>query len=89
MSLMWIIFGTLAFATSIGSYMIPIIRNVEEILPDHDQPVPEAEDLNSQLQDLLKTRQRLLTTRPSEGRERALRHISHEIRELGRRRSIP
>lgn len=89
MSLMWIIFGTLAFATSIGSYMIPIIRNVEDILPDHDQPVPEAEDLDSQLQDLLKTRQRLLTTRPSEGRERALRHISHEIRELGRRRSIP
>jgi MFS family permease len=89
MSLMWIIFGTLAFTTSIGSYMIPIIRNVEDILPDHDQPVPEAEDLNSQLQDLLKTRQRLLTTRPSEGRERALRHISHEIRELGRRRSIP
>jgi len=89
MSLMWIIFGTMAFAISIASYSIPVIRDAEDILPDHDQQVPEQEDVHTQLQDLLKTRQRLLTTRPSEGRERALKHISREIRELGRRRGFP
>jgi len=89
MSLMWIIFGSLAFATSIASYAIPVIRDVEIILPDHDQEIPAQEDFNTQLQDLLRTRQRLLTTPHSPGRERALKHISNELRELGRRRGFP
>lgn len=89
MSLMWIIFGSLAFATAIASYSIPVIRDVEILLPDHDQEIPEQEDLNTQLQDLLKTRQRLLTAPHSQSRERALKHISDELRELGRRRGFP
>jgi hypothetical protein len=89
MSVMFIIFGSLAFATAVASYSIPMIRNVETILPDHDQEVPAQEDLNTQLQDLLRTRQRLLTTPHSQGRERALKHISRELRELGSRRGFP
>lgn len=87
MSLMWIVFGFLAFGVAIVSYSIPIIRDVEIILPDHDQEVPLTEVLHNQLQDLLKTRQRLLSTPNSPGRERALKYISQKLRELGRERS--
>jgi DHA3 family macrolide efflux protein-like MFS transporter len=89
MSLMWIIFGFLAFTISIASYSIPVIRNAEEILPDYDQPVPNHEEFQEQLQDLLRTRQRVLAAQPSQGRDRALRHITNELRELGRRRGFP
>ena len=47
MSLIFIFTGLLAMAVGIGGYFFPIIRNVETILPDHDNlPEPsEAADL--------------------------------------------
>lgn len=36
MSLMFVFTGTLGTIVSIGAYAVRSIRNVEEILPDHD-----------------------------------------------------
>lgn len=36
MSLMFILTGVIGLALSLGSYLVPIVRNVEDILPDHD-----------------------------------------------------
>ena len=35
MSLIFIFFGVLSVLVSVGAYMIPTIRNVEDIVPDH------------------------------------------------------
>lgn len=42
MALIFIFTGVLAASTSLGGYLAPRVRNVETLLPDHDQ-LPEAE----------------------------------------------
>jgi hypothetical protein len=42
MSLLFILTGLVGLAMSLGSYLIPLIRNVEDILPDHDAVGAEA-----------------------------------------------
>jgi MFS family permease len=89
MSLIFIFMGILAAIFSFASYSIPEIRNVEEILPDHDElPTVEDSERLKQLQELLETRQRLITDPPSPERDRALKQISLQLRDLGRQRSI-
>jgi MFS family permease len=42
MSLMMVFAGVATVAVGLGGYLFPAIRNVETILPDHDQPEVEA-----------------------------------------------
>jgi len=41
-SLLFVIMGVAGFLTGLAGYLLPHIRNVEEIIPDHDQVVAEA-----------------------------------------------
>jgi MFS family permease len=85
MAVMLIIAGTLGVMVGIGGYMFPIIRNVETILPDHDQKsVPAITPQKRQrLQELLDTRQALLSQAPTTDRDRALKAVSQQLRTLG------
>jgi len=42
-SLLFVFMGVAGFLTGLVGYLLPHIRNVEEIIPDHDQVVAEAE----------------------------------------------
>lgn len=88
MSLMWISMGLLAAVVTLGAYAFPIIRNAEDLLPDHDMAPKAADDqLLSRLHELLEERTWLLSQPRSDERERALKHVSYQLRELGRQRS--
>jgi MFS family permease len=84
MSLMFVFTGLVAMCIGIGGYLFPVVRNAEIILPDHDAAPQPAQDIRKQLQELLETRQRLITEPVSPQRELALREISIRIRELGK-----
>jgi MFS family permease len=84
MSLMFVFTGLVAMCIGIGGYLFPVVRNAEIILPDHDAAPQSVQDIRKQLQELLETRQRLITEPVSPQRELALREISIRIRELGK-----
>jgi hypothetical protein len=84
MALMFIISGTLGILVGMGGYSVPIIRNVEDILPDHDAIPSPPKALTNQLQKLIEDRQRIIEKPTSPERDLALRRISELMRELGR-----
>ena len=39
MALLFVVTGLLAALTGLGGYLFPVVRNAEDILPDHDAAV--------------------------------------------------
>ena len=87
MSLMFIFAGLLAMSVGLGGYLVPVVREAEVILPDHEAAPVSIPDLRTQLKELLETRQQLISQPHSAERELALRQISSRMRELGRQRT--
>lgn len=94
MALMFIFGGLAAFGVTVIGYMVPILRNADKLMPDHDQ-LPEAAPAAQaaapadpgrieRLQELLETRQRLLAEPFSQENEKELRAITAQLRLLGR-----
>jgi hypothetical protein len=44
MSLMFVISGGLGVLVGLGGYLFPIVRNVEQLLPDHDEVAAVSQD---------------------------------------------
>lgn len=44
MGLMMLISGLLVSLVALGSFFVPVVRNAEELLPDHEQAAPEEEE---------------------------------------------
>jgi len=84
MALIFILVGMAAAVVSFGSYLIPSIRNVEQILPDHDVGHEIPDERHTRLQALLETRLSLVLSPRSSDRDKALKKISHELRALGK-----
>jgi len=85
MSLLFIFGGLGAACVVIGGYLVPVIRNAEELLPDHDQmAAAPITDRQSRLQELLDTRMKLISEPNTPERERALKEITQQLRLLGR-----
>ena len=84
MALIFVFMGLIVTAVGFGAYAVPLIRNVETILPDHDA-LPEVKvDRLKQMQDLLEIRHRLVTTPKTLARQHAMKRISQGLRKLGR-----
>jgi len=75
--------GSLASLVGFSGYFIPPIRDVEDILPDHDQSPAVHPEKQQRLQELLDTRQALLSQAPTTDRDRALKEVSQQLRTLG------
>ncbi len=87
MSLVFIFTGLVAMCVGLGGYAFRVVREAEDILPDHDTlPTISEEAARARLQELLDTRSQWINAPRSRERERALRAISHQLRELGRTR---
>ena len=71
----------------LGGYAVRAVRDAEVLLPDHDVAVGAGIDLRARLGELLEARQRLITEPHSPDRERALKQVTSQLRELGRLRS--
>jgi hypothetical protein len=88
MGLLIVICGLASTLVGLGGYLFHPIYHAEQILPDHDklEKAPEipAEDRLKRLQELLEARQRLITSPTSPERERELKDISRQLREIGR-----
>lgn len=85
MALIMIFSGLAMTGVGISGYGVRIVRDAETILPDHEVIVEPGGDLREQLRALLARRQELVTAPVSAERERALKEISRELRELGQR----
>lgn len=93
MALMFIFGGLAAFGVTVLGYMVPILRNADALMPDHDQ-LPEAgsqpqvkvpsDDRMEQLQALLEDRQRLLAEPFLPENQNKLKEISTQLRLLGK-----
>lgn len=87
MSLIFIITGILAAMVGLSGYLVPVIRNAEDILPDHDAAPQSVKSIRTQVQELLETRKNLISLPDSPEREMALRDVSYRLRELGRQQT--
>jgi hypothetical protein len=79
--------GVAMVFVGLGGYTVRSVRDAEVLLPDHDVVVGVGIDLRARLGELLETRQRLITEPRSPDRERALKQVTSQLRELGRVRS--
>jgi hypothetical protein len=61
-----------------------VVREAETILPDHDADQRPSAEIYNRLQELLEARQRLILAPATLERERALKQLSIELRQLGR-----
>ena len=87
MALIIMFAGIAAMFVGLGGYTVPVVRQAEDLLPDHDA-VPEAEvDLQARLEELLETRRRLITDPHLPDRERALKEVDLALRDLEKQRS--
>lgn len=91
MRLMFIFGGLATFGLMILASMLPVLRNADSLMPDHDQlpaaaPAPPGaqDDRLERLQELLEARQRLLSAPNSAENQLALRSISAQLRQLGK-----
>lgn len=85
MALIMVFCGLAMAGVGIGGYGVQVVRDAEEILPDHEDTLGPTEESQQQLQDLLAKRQALIIQSPSAEREQALNDVSKALRDLGRR----
>jgi hypothetical protein len=85
MALIMVFSGLTSAAVGLGGYAVRVVRDAESILPDHEVKVEPSVDLQDRLQELLAKRQALLTQPALPDRDKALKAVSIELRELGRR----
>jgi hypothetical protein len=85
MALIMVFCGLAMAGVGIGGYGVRVVRDAESILPDHQVIVGPSADSRDKLQDLLSKRQALITQSSSPERDQALKDISQELRDLGRR----
>lgn len=87
MRLMFLLGGLMTAGVTLSGFAIPILRRVEQLLPDHDTippaPVETADGRLETLQSLLELRQQLLTRPPSDERDLALKAVANDLRSLG------
>ncbi len=87
MSLIFVFGGILAMTVGLSGYAVPAVRDAEVLLPDHDAAPVAVPALHTQLEELLERRRALVGAPRTPEREQALKHISQELRALGRQRS--
>ena len=85
MAIMFIVGGLMTAGITLSGFFIPILRNVEQLMPDHDAlpPAPTADERLDQLQGLLELRQRLIAHPRTYERELALKAVANDLRRLG------
>ena len=88
MSLILIGCGLAMAVVGLAGYLFRAVREAETLLPDHEVAAGGQVELDGRLQELLEERQRLITQPASPERERSLRQIAAELRELGNRRAL-
>jgi MFS family permease len=75
--------GIAASMVGLSGYFIRPVRDAEDILPDFDTLIVDQSEKRQQLQELLDTRQALLSQAPTTERDQALKDISRQLRSLG------
>jgi hypothetical protein len=85
MALIMVFCGLAMAGVGLGGYGVRVVRDAEEILPDHEVTIESNAEAQEKLQELLTRRQSLITQPPSTDRDQALKEISLELRDLGRR----
>ena len=82
--------GLLIFFAGMGAslvgfsgFFIRPVRDAEDILPDFDTQILSGDQKQQKLQELLETRQNLLSQPASDERNQALKELSHQLRSLG------
>ncbi len=87
MALMFLVGGILTAGVTLVAFSIPILRRVEDLIPDHDTIAPdeavEKQERDTRLQELLEQRQQLLAQPRTEARDLALKAVSNDLRQLG------
>ena len=70
LSLIFLVSGFLAMCIGLGSYAFRAVREVEDILPDHDPSAADShEAARKRLHELLEARQKLLAGEQAQDRE--------------------
>ncbi|MDD2695827.1 MAG: MFS transporter [Anaerolineales bacterium] len=82
-ALIFVITGLIGAVIGLGGYLFHTVRNAESLLPDYDEASPR-EGRAKRLEQLLAARRRLVSEPDSLGRQRALKQVQRELRELGR-----
>lgn len=85
MALIVIFSGLASAAVGLGGYGVPVVRDAEAILPDHKVVVGPSVDVQEKLRELIAKRQTLITQPELPDRDQALKALSLEMRELGRK----
>ncbi len=87
MALLFIIGGGLAVLVAIGGFAIRILRDADNLLPDHDSlpstPVLAPDEHLQRIQELLIAQQHWVAQPDTAERQLALKSISNSLRELG------
>jgi hypothetical protein len=83
MALIVMFAGIAATIVGLGGYAVPVVRQAEELLPDHDAIPEEKAGREARIEELLETKQRLISDPQSGDRDRALEEIDLALRELG------
>lgn len=83
-----------SMTVGLGGYLFRTIRDAETLLPDHvvlaagESKPKQGDGRMERLQELLDTRQRLLSEPASDERDMALKAVSFELRKIGREGAI-
>jgi hypothetical protein len=85
MALIMVFSGLASACVGLAGYGVRVIRDAETILPDHKVVVGPGADIQQRLQELLAQRQTLITEPSFPERDQALKAISLELRDLGRK----
>ena len=85
MAVMFIISGVLGVMVGLTGYSVPIIRNLEDILPDHDSEALCKTVIIEELNAILEKRRLLLSQSLSRAQQTELKKISSDLRKLGHR----
>ncbi len=85
MALMFVVGGLMTAGVTLSGFFIPILRNAEKLMPDHDAvpPAEAAEERLARLQGLLELRQRLIAQPRTYERDLALKAVANDLRRLG------
>lgn len=83
MGLMFLISGALGAMVGLGGYLFPVVRNAEDLLPDHEA-VTKTAALEKRVAELSTQRQQLRAAPQTSETASALHAISQELRQIGR-----